>query len=384
MSAANRFRHQVYQSERPTSPYQLLRGVSPTNPLSAEFQEQLAISGKTLGEAGVDAIFLVHGTFVGNDFLGLLAELSRFAPELSLKLSRVGKTAIDRITGEAGNYTQAFATALQEGISRGAKRDIAVQFFNWSSQNNHIARADGAIRLIAQLAKLAEHASPERLLIWGHSHGGNVMALVSQLLGTNQDSRDEFFRAARSYFNTWIRGSVDIPIWQEVQKLLKDEAHPMRQVSLDMVTYGTPIRYGWHSGGYANLLHFVHHRPPPQGEDWQAPIPLKLMRARKALDGDYVQQIGIAGTNFMPLPIAVRTWLADRRLHAVLQNEMLRENIIARLRRKSRVPDEGTTLLVDYDEINPWVTRHIFGHGLYTLRKWLPFHCQEIAKQFYA
>ncbi|MEM8943748.1 MAG: hypothetical protein AAGD11_01085 [Planctomycetota bacterium] len=350
----------------------------------AEFQEQLALTGRVFGDAGVDAVYLVHGTFVGNDILGLLTELSRFAPQLSRKLSRIGKGVIDCFTGEAGNYTQAFATALREGLSAGAVREIPVKLFNWSSQNNHIARADGAIRLIAELAKMDEKAQPRRVLIWGHSHGGNVMALVSQLLGADQSARDEFFAAARSYFHAWVRGGVDMPHWQEVEELLKDEVHPVRQLQLDMVTFGTPIRYGWNSGGYANLLHFVHHRPPQQGGEHNAPIPLKPMRACQALDGDYVQQIGISGTNFAPLPIAVRTLIADWRLDRLLETDVVPENIIARLRRAMRVPDEGTTLLVDYTEISPWVTRHIFGHGLYTLRKWLPYHCQQIAASFYS
>ena len=357
--------------------------MSPSNPLTAEFQEQLAISGETFGKAGVDAVYLVHGTFVGNDILGLLTELSRFAPALSQRLSRVGKSFIDRFTGEAGNYTRRFAAALQEGISKGADREVPVKLFNWSSQNNHIARADGAIRLIADLAQLAEQIPPRRVQIWGHSHGGNVMALASLLLGADEQEREQFFHATRSFYHARIRGGVDMPIWEHVKDLLQDADHPLRQLQLDMVTYGTPIRYGWNAGGYANLMHFIHHRPPQQGGDYNAPIPLKIMRARKALDGDYVQQIGISGTNFMPLPIAVRTFVTDWRLRNLLEKEVVRENIIRRLRRATRVPDEGTTLLVDYTKINPWVIRHILGHGLYTLRQWLPFHCQEIAKRFY-
>ena len=117
------------------------------------------------------------------------------------------------------------------------------------------------------------------------------------------------------------------------------------------------------------------------------------MRAARALDGDYVQQIGISGTNFMPLPIAFRTMLADRRLDKLLEADVARgglarenvarEGVIPRLRHRMRVPDEGTTLLVDYRGISPWPHRHIAGHGLYTRRKWLPFHCREIASRFY-
>jgi len=151
---------------------------------------------------------------------------------------------------------------------------------------------------------------------------------------------------------------------------------------LDIVTFGTPVRYGWNANGYAKLLHFIHHRPPPHGAEYATPIPLKLLRARQALDGDYVQQLGIAGTNFPPLPIAVRTLLADYRLE-LLEDDLARESIVARLHHATRVPDEGTTLLVDYGEISPWLVRNIAGHGLYTRRKWLPFHCREIADRFY-
>ena len=360
--------------------------MSPTSPQSAEFGEQLAGIGASFARAEVSAIYCVHGTFVGNDILGLLTELSRFAPAFSKSLSHVGKSVIDAFTGEAGNYTRAFTEALEAGLSAGTNQKIPVHLFHWSSQNNHIARADGAVRLIAELAKhaIAQEASPlGRVQLWGHSHGGNVLALTTQLLAADRESRDRFFQAARSFYQPWLRRTVDMPHWQQVRELLDDENHPVRKLPLDIVTYGTPIRYGWNAAGYANLLHFIHHRPPTQGEEYQAPIPLKLLRLRKALDGDYVQQIGIAGTNFPPLPIAVRSLLADWRLDQLLEKEVPRESIIARLHRAARVPDEGTTLLTDYTEISPWLVRNIAGHGLYTRRKWLSFHCGEIAERFY-
>ncbi len=360
--------------------------MSPTSPLSAEFDEQLAVAGASFQRAQVAAIYCVHGTFVGNDFLGLLTELSRFAPGLSKSLSQVGKRVVDNFTGEAGNYTREFTAALESGLAVGAKRNIPVRLFNWSSQNNHIARADGAIRLIGELAQHAntqEALRFERVQLWGHSHGGNVLALVTQLLGADREARNDFFQAARSYYQPWLRQGTDMPVWQQVRDVLDEDDHPVRKLALDMVTYGTPIRYGWNANGYANLLHFIHHRPPPQGAEYSAPIPLQPLRARKALDGDYIQQIGIAGTNFMPLPLAARTLLADWRLDKLLEANVDRDSIIARLHYATRVPDEGTTLLTDYTEISPWLVRNIAGHGLYTRRKWLPFHCREIAKRFY-
>jgi len=360
--------------------------VSPVDPQADEFGEQLASAGARFGLAQVAAIYCVHGTFVGNDVLGLLTELSRFAPGLSKELSRCGKRVIDFFTGEAGNYTRAFTSTMEAGLSAGAERTIPVQQFHWSSQNNHIARADGAIRLIAELAQLAttsEASPPRRAQLWAHSHGGNVLALVTQLLGADRTARNEFFEAAHCFYQPWIRQSVDMPVWQQVRELLDEPDHPMRHMSLDMVTFGTPIRYGWNANGYANLLHFIHHRPPPRGAEYMAPVPLNLLRARKALDGDYIQQIGISGTNFMPLLLAVRTLLADWRLDKLLEHDLARESILARLRHGTRVPDEGTTLLVDYQGIHPRVYRHLAGHGLYTRRKWLPFHCREIAERFY-
>ncbi len=386
MSSAHPFRHQAYRSERPTSPYHLLPAVSPTNPQSAEFDEQLAAVGTLYDRAQVSAIYCVHGTFVGNDLLGLLTELSRFAPGLSKSLSHCGKRVVDAFTGEAGNYTHEFAAVLETGLAAGAGRTIPVRLFHWSSQNNHIARADGAIRMIVELAKHANAQEASRLgrvQLWGHSHGGNVLALVTQLLGADSEMRSQFFQAARSYYQPWIRRTVDMPLWQRARDLLDDASHPLHKLPLDIVTFGTPIRYGWNLQGYANLLHFIHHRQPPQREAYSAPVPLKLLRLRKALDGDYVQQIGIAGTNFPPLPIAVRTLLADWRLDQLLEGNVPSESIIARLHHGARVPDEGTTLLADYTEISPWLVRNIAGHGLYTRRKWLPFHCAEIAERLY-
>lgn len=360
--------------------------MSPTKRQSVEYDQQLAAVGRVFEEANVAAIYCIHGTFVGNDVLGLLTELSRFAPGLSRQLSRVGKSVIDLVAGEAGNFTRQFAADLANGLASGAGREIPIKLFHWSSQNNHIARADGAIRLIDALAQQVESldaSRPHRIQLWGHSHGGNVLALTSQLLGANHDEREEFFRAARSFYQPWVRRSVDMPNWQRVRDILDEQDHPLRKVALDMVTFGTPIRYGWSTDGYSKLLHFIHHRPPTQGEAYHAPIPLKLLRARKGLDGDYVQQIGISGTNFMPLPIFARTLLADWRLDRLLEANVVRENIITRLRHATRVPDDGTTLLVDYTVLDRWLHRHIAGHGLYTKRRWLPFHCQAIAEQFY-
>ncbi len=385
------FRHQAYNSERPNSFAQLLSDAKPVEPSSVEFHEALVSAGNTFGQAGVATVYCVHGTFAGNDALGLLTELARFAPQLSKSLSQIGKKTVDFFAGETGNFTPRYVATLQEKLSAGAQHSIPVRLFNWSSQNNHIGRADGAVRLIHELARFAtdlptaawreEH--PLRVILWGHSHGGNVFALLTNLLGADAESRDAFFHAARTFYRPWFWRDVDLPIWQEVRELLNNVDHPLRRLKLDIATFGTPVRYGWNAAGYSKLLHFVHHRPPENGHECQAPVPIEPRRMLVAADGDYIQQIGIAGSNLPPNFLAVRTLIADWRLDKFLESDLPRERLLTRLAHGTRVPDEGSALLVDYPAIESGVHRHLAGHAVYTRRKWLPFHCREIAARFY-
>ena len=369
----------------------MLPRARPTDPGSAEFDEALAAAGAAFGRAEVAAVYCVHGTFAGNDALGLLTELARFAPELTKSLSRLGKQTVNAIAGESGNYTPEYVDTFQVGISAGAGREIPVRLFNWSSQNNHIGRADGAVRLIDELARLASDLpreqlradQPPRVVLWGHSHAANVFALATNLLGSDEQSRNEFFHASRSFYRPWLGGKADLPAWESVRQLLGEADHPLRWLQVDVVTFGGPVRYGWETNGYGNLLHFIHHRPPPQGVEYQAPVPIEAKRMLSAVDGDYTQQLGISGTNLAPNPLALRTFLADRRLDHFLERDVPRESLLTRLKHGTRVPDEGVTLLVDYERDEGGIHYHLIGHAVYTRRKWLPLHCREVAARFY-
>jgi hypothetical protein len=247
------------------------------------------------------------------------------------------------------------------------------------------------VRLVAELAQLAKGlpeerllaAEPPRIVLWGHSHAANVFALATNLLGGDSETREEFFHASRSFYRPWLWGKIDVPVWQSVRQLLGDPDHPLRRLKLDIVTFGGPVRYGWETGGYANLLHIIHHRPPSRGVEHQAPTSLAPGRMLSADDGDYVQQIGISGTNLAPNPLALRTFVADWRLDSLLERDLPRESVLKRLSHGTRVPDEGTTLLVDYERDEGGIQYHLLGHALYTRRKWLPFHCGEVAARFY-
>jgi hypothetical protein len=104
----------------------------------------------------------------------------------------------------------------------------------------------------------------------------------------------------------------------------------------------------------------------------------------KGVEGDFMQHVGIAGTNFMPIPLAVRTFLADWRLGKLLQRDVTPRWLRSRLKLGVRVPEEGQTLLVEYDDPDRFPLFHFVGHALYTRSRWLPHHCEWIAREFYS
>jgi hypothetical protein len=390
MPTENHFRHQPYHAETPEAPFALMDAPAPLDPRASYFNEALVATCQPLGQANLAHVFLIHGTFVGNDALGTLTELRRVAPQVSEGLRKVSKMLVDGVIGETGNYTPGFASTFQDGLTQAALRVIPVELFHWSGQNNHIARADGAVRLIARLDQLSKEftdeqlnaETPPRVMLWAHSHGGNVLALLTNLLAASCEVRKLFFDAARVFYMPWLTKRADMPTWAHVEKLLATDAR-VRRLPLDIVTFGTPIRYGWDSRGYRNLLHFVNHRSAAKLPQHRTYPPSRLFDMLSARHGDYVHQIGIAGTNMMPLPLAVRTYLADRRLRRVLQGDVTWQDLWKNFGHGQRVPDEGPTLLVDYHDAGWDFWRHLWGHGAYTRRCWLPFHVSEVARRFY-
>lgn len=382
MSQANLFRHQAYKNTRPTSPHYLVTPPSYSPVGSDEFRSRMQQVGTVLRDAEVAAIYLAHGTLVGPDALGVLTELARVFPSADRAVRRVIKRIVHKVAGEVGVYTADYARCFEESICQEGKPRIPVRLFHWSSENHHIGRADGAVRLIDELVSLGPPPG-RRLLLWGHSHAGNVFALITNLLGGNRQAVDRFFTASGVYYRWPIIGCVDIPVWDRVRGLLARGASPPAGVPLDMVTFGTPIRYGWNSEGYSRLLHFINHRPAEGVPEYRAPFPPKIDDVLCAAAGDYVQQLGIAGTNVMPSLLAWRARVADNRLSRLLQEDSSASGALERFQAGAIVPDEGTTLLVDYGLPEGSIAHHHAGHAVYTRKKWLLFHAEEVARRLY-
>ena len=82
----------------------------------------------------------------------------------------------------------------------------------------------------------------------------------------------------------------------------------------------------------------------------------------------------------MPGVLSWRSWLADRRLHKLLQPGIRVRDLYDRLKLGMRVPAEGMTLLVDYGPQPGNLAQHIAGHAVYTEPDWLLFHAEQIIK----
>ena len=382
MPRENRFAHQFTSQALPTSPYLVLQPPAPL-PSDAPRPPTLQQAAADWRASGVTLVYLVHGTFAGDDAVGLLAPVARMAPRLGTVLRRWHKSVVDLVIGDTGNYTADYQRRFAAIVNGDQTQSIEIRRFDWSGQNNHLGRSDAAVRLISRMLEDVQQGH-RRVVLWGHSHAGNVFALVSNLLAADPQTREEFFRAAGCYFRGPWAGRIETAPWRRVVAALDQQRDLVHQLELDIVTFGMPIRYGWDSGGFRRSLHFVNHIPTAQLAVYRAPFPPRLYRLLMAADGDFVQQIGIAGTNLIPFPLALRSVCADWSLDAFLQAGVSRRSIWKRLRAGTRVSHEGTTLLVDYGSQSARWEGHVFGHAVYTRERWLPFHIEEVARRWFS
>jgi hypothetical protein len=344
----NGFRHQVYGGEPANATYARITAPAPVGD-AAWIEQGLGPLGGLLRRAGVRSVWLVHGTFAGTDAVGLFRMLARLVPGPARGLAAWRKRTVDALVGDAGNYTDAFARELEAGLNLGhTGARLSVHRFAWTGENHHLGRADAAVNLLEKLLDEAAGTTddPGRVLVWAHSHGGNVLALVTNLLRATPALRRRFFQAARSHHRRSDRGGIDLPAWPRLEERLERGAPALP--ALDIVTFGTPVRYGWDVDVGARLLHVVNHRPVPGLPEYRPRFPPRLEAVLHATDGDVIQQVGIAGTDFPPPFLFWRARFANRRLRSLLERGVARQRLFARLESGTRVAADGITLLVDY------------------------------------
>ncbi|HUS37862.1 MAG TPA: hypothetical protein VMX74_00335, partial [Pirellulales bacterium] len=188
MPVANRFRHQAYTDEPPTATYRMQTAGPPIDPQSDEFIRQLRATGVKLRAANVHSVYLVHGTFVGPDAWGVLRQISRLVPRAAEAVQTINKKLMDRAVKDHGNYTARFAEIFEAALHTPGERLIPVRRFQWTSENHHLGRAEAAVRLIDALGDREVVPTGGRVMLWGHSHAGNVFALATNLLAADEST----------------------------------------------------------------------------------------------------------------------------------------------------------------------------------------------------
>ncbi len=389
MPESNRFRHQQYPTTPALRP--VFREVSADQHAGTQF-------GRLHTAHSIQRVILVHGTFMGNDPIGIGEILRHVGSKATVvkpvfdgladKLGQVTKPVSDSLHRDIANYTPGFGKRFSELV--GGDPTVELLSPTWSSQNHHVARADLAVRLLVQLHKYIQQPD-QRVLLWGHSHAGNAFALLSNLLANDRAAVARFFDAARQPF----------PHWQVAKELLVRTTgpHPLAQ-AIDIVAFGTPVRYGWDNNGYRTLTHVLHHNKgnnagvaairtkplfPPHN-------PVETLAAKH---GDWVQAFAIAGTD-VPTGTSLN---AHKRLDQFLTSELeppqhgvdtrfivpehLRD-ACARWKTGTRCHADGLNLLLEYKpcgrrtRLGRPIEQSILGHGVATTIDWLPTHLSLI------
>lgn len=428
MPQDNNFLHSRYSR---SDPGDRVRYVSfePGAPVwSPAWHDALGHLGTRMWDAGVRAVVLVYGSHVGADLFGsarldevgglkrgysrgipglesLLAAMRPRAwqppspspgsehatppvPRIPLSDDDATRTTLDSLLGDTGNFSEQYRKGLADGLSRSLARPVACERFLWASRHHHLGRMEGALALFHTLQDIITQQrlqAGERIVLIAYGHAGQLPALLSNLVAPGESSvRDALFETLALFEGQRETPSDWIHHLRDLDRFLAEgqrDAWP----ALDVVTLGTPIRYGWNTDGIGRLLHLVNHRPIRRdGKRWLAKmeLPAIVMEMPMAAGGDYVHQLAVAGTDAMP----DTPWEEEL-------NQALREHLepydgferwLECARRVTRCPEDGSCLLIDYqDATGEPVEGSLFGHACYTRLNALLFQTQQVVEILY-
>ncbi len=420
MPAENNFQHDELSRKNPGERLTVADLTNFVLPASPGWKEAMADCGAKLSQARVGSIVFLHGSLHGTDVFGLqrldeagglkrgysrgvsgvdallaaMRESDNGIPLMPggvrppLQNDDVTKTLLDEQIGDAGNFTTADVESIKQAINKNLNQPISCVRLLWSSEHHHLGRALAAVSLLADLHKLCQHqhlGKGHRVLIQAHGQAGLVLALVSNLLCPSPiTGRPRVLKILTDHAAQ--TGQAELSDAIELVESLLATASPLNGVALDMVTFGTPVRYGWDPSGIGKLLHVVNHRNlRTDGKGWlsKMELPQITMEMPIAWGGDYVQELAVAGSDAVPLTESARA--ANKGLWEMVESYDGFERWLECARRAVRFPSEGRCLLVDYKDstgsTNP--RDHYYGHAAYTRRHALLFNMTQIVRAFY-
>ena len=420
MPLGNNFQHAAYSRSDPGERVAYGEFAPGAPPDSLAWQEAMARLGADLAGAGVRAILFMHGTFLSTDLFGvqrldeaggLKRGYSRGIPGVDalLALMREGssglpsfpgekkppfndeeetKNLIDQQAGDAANFSAAYLKQFSDAVNRNVPRPIQCSRYLWSSEHHHLGRALATRLLLDRLRSLCQDlqlGAGDRVLVEAHGQAGLVLALLSNLLAPTESSgRKTFFSTLESYYKQANAASDKIERLEDLRSRLAT-GNLLGGTALDLVTFGTPVRYGWDPSGIGKLLHIVNHRPMrTDSKRWLAKmeLPQITMEMPPAWGGDYVQQLGVAGCDAVPSSPEAQT--TNKVLWELLEPYDGFERWLECARKSVRCQNDGRCLLVDYKDTTSQDPRdHIYGHAAYTRLNAMLFNTTEIVKAFY-
>jgi hypothetical protein len=255
--------------------------------------------------------------------------------------------------------------------------------------NHHVGRVEAVMNLFSYLQNWGSAltlSKEDRLLLVGHGHAGQVLALLSNVMTRGESEvRGRVFEILASYWQTCPSETRSVDQLEQLYRLTTDRK-VLERASVDVVTLGTPVRYGWDTEGIGHLLHIVNHRLiRTDNKRWLAKMELPQIAWEMPYQtgGDYVQQLAVAGTDALPDgPEAAQANVDFRDIFEPYDGF---ERWLECTRRTTRCANDGQCLLVEYGvhaEESP--RQHLYGHACYTRSSAMLFMATEIAEAFYS
>ena len=310
---------------------------------SPEWRNGMKRFGHNLKNHGVEAIYFVHGTFVGHDPFGLIEffQVPKISKRLDKTVRNILKASTNQLLKDTGNFTKEYVDLAREAL------DLPTYDFCWSSANHHYARVKGLVELIDRLGQDIQNKTltpSSRIVLVGHSHAGQIFSLLSRLANQKDHNTIQCY-IDRSFPRS---ESIEAKIAQ------------LQNLNFRYVTLGTPPRYTWgHNEG--ELLQLVNHT--------KQNLSMPGVKGIATIDyGDYIQKLGQPGSDIVA-PLKEER-IANKELDGILgigkDHKTLRRN----LEKSFRPIGEGYTIFVDFQKNLPQSYRNsfasIFGHGVYT------------------
>ena len=297
--------------------------------------------------------------------------------------------SLDALAQEVGNFTSSYVRKFEQALNQGSGRPTPCARYVWSSVNHHVGRVEAAMNLLLFLQEWGSGlalSKEDRLLLICHGHAGQVLALLSNIITRGEsEARGHVFEILAKYWQACPSENRSVEQLERLYRLTTDQKI-LGGASVEVVTLGTPVRYGWDTEGIGHLLHIVNHRViRPDGKRWLAKMELPQIawEVPYQTGGDYVQQLAVAGTDALPdSPEAEQANVDFREIFEPYDGF---ERWLECTRRTIRCANDGQCLLVEYGvqaEESP--RQHLFGHACYTRSSAMLFLATEIAGTLYS